>query len=280
MLQGALLKRVMSSWPHWLHCAAWETALEYQWMCFFFFGVLAQNRSSAPWFFLLHLYPSIFSSRFLVALSLYRPNFWPSFIILFISQSVSFAHCLCCWGSSSATGLTCAVVFFLHRGKETSCIDSAPSTQSFSLSLFVSVSGRLFPDLCTNVVPAVFSISLFLIFPTSPLGFPKCLLYFRWQTLTLSSSVAGCNCVLSLHINVQDFTVRLSRVETCLVGCCLLYIKLMWKSINHSAGAIRMRDFNKWLPPPPLERFHNFLMSRVIISWIILLNVKDTKLLL
>lgn len=130
-----------------------------------------------------HFFPLISSLLFFFFC---RPNFWPSL----------------CYSSLSPSPLLTVVVAEARHQRQVWPVQSFFTPQrernilywfclvhSLFLSLFVSVSGRLFPDLCTNIMPAVFSISLFLIFPTSPLGFPKCLLFsLFWVLLVVTAS--------------------------------------------------------------------------------------------
>lgn len=170
--------------------------------CFFFFGVgggVSQHPSWTPFFLLLH--PNIFSPNFFIALPLHLLIFYPSFF-LFV-HLVCLLRCLSLLLKVVGSDRSELCSHFLHHwGEEASCIDSAPST--CSLSLFVSVSGCLL-FLFSQPLSAVFSVPLFLVFPTS-LDFWK----YLWFTLGgkhwLYSPVAGCNCIMwHLYIIMQSF---------------------------------------------------------------------------
>lgn len=152
-----------------LCCAAWETALEYQWIFF-----LYQLSLSFYLPFSLSLPPS--SSKFFV------PPFAIRFLsvaVLIFSWPVSFCGCLFASqplllfelrAVSSSRSELCSHLSH-HWGEETSFIDAAP----FSLFLCFTVSGHLVLALFTTVVPVVLDLSS-LIFPKIPiwLFFPKC----------------------------------------------------------------------------------------------------------
>lgn len=132
ILQGALLKR---SPPSELHCAAWETALEYQWMLSIFILKL---------------------SLILLLLSLppHPPSFvlYCSYFLFCVCRCVCVCLCHCLSGGlSTVAGLSCAVICHTVEEKKHLLLMLPP----FSLFLHLSVSVHLFFALFATVVPAI-----------------------------------------------------------------------------------------------------------------------------
>lgn len=166
-LQGALLTHSLSSWLRRLCCAAWKTALEYQWMFFFLYQLSLSFYLPSSLSLLLHLHPDFFPPHFLIAL-IASPStcFCPSSFPI-LSRSVSFCVCLSpslplslfdlrAVSSSSSRSELCSHLSH-HWGEETSFIDAAP----FSLFVGLTVTGHLVFALFTTVVPAVLNLSGF-----------------------------------------------------------------------------------------------------------------------
>lgn len=160
-----------------LCCAAWETALEYQWIFFLY-------QLSLSFYLPFSLSPSIFiqifCSPFAIRYLFLHIHLFLSVAVLIFSWPVSFCGCLFASQplllfelravSSSSRSELCSHLSH-HWGEETSFIDAAP----FSLFLCFTVSGHLVLALFTTVVPVVLDLSS-LIFPKIPiwLFFPKC----------------------------------------------------------------------------------------------------------
>lgn len=172
ILQGALLKYSLLSDLHRLCCAAWETALEYQWMCVFVFSLSLFCISRVP--FLnsplcsLHLHPSIFPS-FDHRSAFTSTCFCPLLFLFFLHCLFPALPLLLLESRAVSSGGSELCSHLSHQwGEEPYFIDAAPSPLFLSLFLpFLSHCLRPFafwpPH---NCCPSSSQDPVFVLFPT------------------------------------------------------------------------------------------------------------------
>lgn len=160
-----------------LCCAAWETALEYQWIFFlyqlslsFYLPFSLSLPPSSPKFFVPPSLSGIFSST--STCSCPSPFLFSLGLSHFVAVSLPRSLCCCLsWGLSAAAGLSCAVICHTTEGKKHLLLMLPPS-----LSFCASLSQAIWFLPSSQLLSLLFLTSPLLFFLKSPFGcfFPKC----------------------------------------------------------------------------------------------------------